>query len=255
MCSVQQEHQRGAHSMIGDRIYWPVLVSYIIPRVIRNSFISRMHPSLMLLLNTTHRVVAIRIGVLEKRGDWNGRIRLYPGNTRCECTWYRVLVSLVNNKPTNSEQVWRKRVSMSMCHSGIVNSIGRGYIGSIYADSSSLLFSALFNLFAILLILFDWLCAQWVMWHMGSRRSLYWPKPAYWLWSIVSTTLPSNGNNSTYRTYNHKQVGSIARGLNEQSISALLRDEGPWNIEITATLSMKPQPAQILQFVAITKRW
>ena len=69
MCSVQQEHQRGAHSMIRDRTYRPVLVSYIIPRVIRNSLISRVRPSLMLLLNTTHRVVAIRIGVLEKRGD------------------------------------------------------------------------------------------------------------------------------------------------------------------------------------------
>ena len=80
MCSVQQEHQRGAHSMIRDRTYRPVLVSYIIPRVIRNSLISRVRPSLMLLLNTTHRVVAIHIGVLEKRGDWNGRIRLYPNN-------------------------------------------------------------------------------------------------------------------------------------------------------------------------------
>ena len=69
MCSVQQEHQRGAHSMIRDRTYRPVLVSYIIPRVIRNSLISRVRPSLMLLLNTTHRVVAIHIGVLEKRGD------------------------------------------------------------------------------------------------------------------------------------------------------------------------------------------
>ena len=69
MCSVQQEHQRGAHSMIRDRTYRPVLVSYIIPRVIRNSLISRVRPCLMLLLNTTHRVVAIHIGVLEKRGD------------------------------------------------------------------------------------------------------------------------------------------------------------------------------------------
>ena len=68
MSSVQQEHQRGAHSITGDYTYWPVLVSYIIPRVIRNSLIQRMRPSLMLLLNTTHRVVAIRIGVLEKRG-------------------------------------------------------------------------------------------------------------------------------------------------------------------------------------------
>ena len=69
ICSVQQEHQRGAHSMIRDRTYRPVLVSYIIPRVIRNSLISRVRPCLMLLLNTTHRVVAIHIGVLEKRGD------------------------------------------------------------------------------------------------------------------------------------------------------------------------------------------
>ena len=84
MCSVQQEHQTGAHSMIRDRTYRPVLVSYIIPRVIRNSLISRVRPCLMLLLNTTHRVVAIRICVLEKRGDWNGRIRLYPPKSKRE---------------------------------------------------------------------------------------------------------------------------------------------------------------------------
>ena len=69
MCSVQQEHQRGAHSMIRDRTYRPVLVSYIIPRVIRNSLISRVRPCLMLLLNTAHRVTVACIGVLEKRGD------------------------------------------------------------------------------------------------------------------------------------------------------------------------------------------
>ena len=69
MYSAQQEHQAGAHSMIRDRTYRPVLVSYIILRVIRNSLISRVRPCLMLLLNTTHRVVAIRIGVLEKRGN------------------------------------------------------------------------------------------------------------------------------------------------------------------------------------------
>ena len=78
MCSVQQAHQRGAHLMNGDRTYRPVLVSYIILRVIRNSLISRVRSCLMLLLNTTHRIVVACIGVLEKRGYWNGRVRLSP---------------------------------------------------------------------------------------------------------------------------------------------------------------------------------
>lgn len=78
MCSVLQERQTGTHSMIGDWAYRSVLVSYVFLHVIRNSLISRMCPSLMLLLNTVYRVVAVRIGVLEKRGYWNGRIRVYP---------------------------------------------------------------------------------------------------------------------------------------------------------------------------------
>ena len=67
MSSVQQEHQTGAHSIIGDRIYRPVFASYMILRVIRNSFISRMRSSLMLLLNTVYHVVFVCIGVSEKR--------------------------------------------------------------------------------------------------------------------------------------------------------------------------------------------
>ena len=43
----------------------------------------RVHPCLMLLLNTTHRVVATLIGALEKRGDGNGRVRAFPGNPFC----------------------------------------------------------------------------------------------------------------------------------------------------------------------------
>ena len=67
MCSVQHEHQTGAHSIIGDRTYRPVLVSHKYLHVIRNAPISRVRPCLMLVLNTTHRVVVICIGVLEKR--------------------------------------------------------------------------------------------------------------------------------------------------------------------------------------------
>ena len=66
MCRVQQEHQTGVHSMIGDRTYRSVLVSYIILRVIRNSFISRVRSCLMLLLNTTHRVVAVHIVAIKE---------------------------------------------------------------------------------------------------------------------------------------------------------------------------------------------
>ena len=50
--------------MIGDGIYRPALVSSTILCVISNSHI-------------THRVVTTCIGALEKRGDSNGRVRLY----------------------------------------------------------------------------------------------------------------------------------------------------------------------------------
>ena len=52
MSSVQQEHQRGVHSMIGDGLYWSVLLSYTILCVIRNSLMSRVRPCLILLPNT-----------------------------------------------------------------------------------------------------------------------------------------------------------------------------------------------------------
>ena len=66
--------------MIGDLTYRPVLDSYIILRVIRNSLISRVRPCLMLLLSTTHRVVVVCIVTIEEYDRLNVRVILYPGN-------------------------------------------------------------------------------------------------------------------------------------------------------------------------------
>ena len=62
-CVVFNKSIRQVHSMIEDRTYRSVLVSYTILRVIRNSLISRVHPSLM-LLNISYRVVVACIATI-----------------------------------------------------------------------------------------------------------------------------------------------------------------------------------------------
>ena len=79
MCSVQQKHQTGAHS-IGDRAYRPVFASNSILCVMRNSFMSRVRHCLVRVLNTTLRVVVTWMGILEKRWYWSGWVIIFPVN-------------------------------------------------------------------------------------------------------------------------------------------------------------------------------
>ena len=50
MCSVQQEHLTGMHSMIGDRTYQPVLFPYTVCGVLRNSLKKQIRFYHMLML-------------------------------------------------------------------------------------------------------------------------------------------------------------------------------------------------------------